>query len=335
MWSYFIGPLLAFLPESWRTRIVADERVNWPVARIISGLLEFFASVGTLIWWYFHTMQRYIGAMVDAALNGKAGAAGSDHQIQGAALIFFVLHPVTWMLLYFWFEGIVRTLAALATDESPGTMPLALIDRAWTRSRRRHELARVPLVVDEVTRGDGSQAWDLRVASCRAKPTWRFPLAVRYEGEFYEVIGNPTGGMPARPHLFLLQRAHPGEPLRGLENYDPQDVLRVDAAPGFFEIVLRELHQKWQARRAPLVPDEVRSTISRDAAGLEVRSCRPKPEWTRGRLVRYDGGTYRMESSRVDAGPRPFVFTLLKLPAGVPGRSVLLYTPDEPLRAAH
>jgi hypothetical protein len=335
MWTYLIGPLLAFLPVRWRARIVPDERVNWQVAGLISGLAEFVGGVGTLIWWYFHTMQRYIGLMVDNALAGRPGAAADDHQIQATALILFALHPVTWTLLYFWIESVVRTLAALAMDESPGSLPLVLVDRAWTYSQGKREQARVPLVEDEVTRGDERQTWDLRVASCRAKPTWRSPLAVRYEGEFYQVTGNAPGGAVARPHVYLLKRPHPGEALRGLENYDPADALNDEGEAGFFGIVYRELRQKWYARRAPLVADEVRATISRDAAGLEVRSCRPKPEWTRGRLVRYDGGYYRMESSRVDAGPRPFVFTLLKLPAGVPGRSVVLYAPDEPLRAAH
>jgi hypothetical protein len=335
MWNYLIGPLVAFLPQRWRARIVPDERVSWPTAALISGLAEFLGSVGTLIWWYFHIMQRYIGLMVDNALAGRPGAAADDHQIQATALILFALHPATWTLLYFWFEGIVRTLAALANGEAPGSLPLVLADRAWTYSQRKREQSRVPLVVDEVTRGDEKRTWDLCVASCRAKPAWRFPLAVRYEGEFYQVIGNAPGGTLARPHVYLLKRSHPGEALRGLENYDPQDALRRDGEPGFFGIVFQELRQKWHARRTPLVADEVRATISRDAAGLEVRSCRPKPEWTRGRLVRYDGGYYRMESSRVDARPRPFVFSLLKLPAGVPGRSVLAYTPDEPLRAAH
>jgi hypothetical protein len=335
MWNYLIGPLVAFLPQRWRAQIVPDERVSWPAAALISGLAEFLGSVGTLIWWYFHIMQRYVGLMVDNALAGRPSAAADDHQIQATALILLVLHPVTWTLLYFWFEGIVRTLAALATDESPGSLPLVLMDRVWTYSQRRRAQARVPLVADEVARGDEKQTWDLRVTSCRAKPTWRFPLAVRYEGEFYQVVGNAPGGTAGRPHVYLLQRTHPAEALRGLENYDPADVLNDEGEAGFFGIVYRELRQKWHARRAPLVADEVRATISRDAAGLEVRSCQPKPEWTHGRLVRYDGGYYRMESSRVDAGPRPFVFTLLKLPAGVPGRSVVLYTPDDPMRAAH
>jgi hypothetical protein len=190
-------------------------------------------------------------------------------------------------------------------------------------------------VEDEVSRGDENQTWDLRVASCRAKLMWRFPLAVRYQGEFFQVVGNAPAETTGRPHVYLLKRTHPAEALRGLENFDPQDVLRGDGEPGFFGVVFHELRKRWHARLAPMVADEVRATISHDAAGLVIRSCRPKPEWTHGRLVRYDGNYYRVESSRLDTGPRPFVFTLLKLPAGVMGRSVLLYAPDEPLRAAH
>ncbi len=41
------------------------------------------------------------------------------------------------------------------------------------------------MVPDIVTRGDGSQPWDLKVESCRPKPGWKYPLLVRYIGESF------------------------------------------------------------------------------------------------------------------------------------------------------
>jgi hypothetical protein len=331
MWTYLLGPLLAFLPMRWRARLVVEAPIEWPIAGLLSGLVEGLGGLFTFFWWYFHILQRYIGTMVGSALEGKTPVPVSDQQIQGAALILFVLHPVTWALCYFTFEGALRLLAALVAEESPGSLPLVLVDRLLTRGQRKKELGKIPLVRDEVSRGEGQQEWDLKVASCRAKPFWKFPLAVRYEGEFFTVTGEShAAASSARPHVYSLRRAHPGEALRGLENYHSEDVLRGDDGPGFFGIVYRELRRRWQVRRAPLVPDEVRQTLSHDAAGLEVRSCRPKPKWTEGRLVRYEDAYYRVESSRVDSAPRPFIFTLRKLPTGRPTRSVLAYTPDEP-----
>ncbi len=335
MWTYLLGPLLALLPARWRAKLVPEAPIAWPVAALLSGLAESIGGLATLIWWYFQTMQRYIGAMVDTALDGKTSAPSTDHQIKGMALILFVLHPLTWALCYFTFEGTLRWLAAYLTDESPASLPLVLMDQLLTRAQRKRELLGVPLVRDEATRGDGKQPWDLKVASCRAKPHWKHPLAIGYEREFFQVAGESHApATSARPHVYLLKRAHPGEALRGLEHYDPEDVLRGESEPGFFGIVYGELRRRWHVRRAPLVPDGVRETIGHEGSGLQVRSCRPKSEWTQGRLVRYENSYYRIESSRTNRPPRPFVFTLRKLPAGVPSRSVLLYSPDEPFQTA-
>jgi hypothetical protein len=333
MWTYIFGPLLAFLPMRWRARLVAAAPVNWPIAGLLSGFLEGLGGLCTFFWWYFHIMERYLGAIGGAAVEGKTSVPVSDQQIGGTALILWLLHPATWAITYLTFEGALRLLAALVAEESPGSLPLVIVDRLLTYGQRKRELAKVPLAQDEVTRGDGQQEWDLKVASCRAKLFWKYPLAVRYEGEFFTVAGGSyAAGSSGRPHVYLLRRAHTSGALRGLENYHPEDVLRGGADSGFFGVVYRELRRRWHVRRAPLVPDEVRETLSHDAAGLEVRSCRPKPEWREGRLVRYEEGYYRVESSRVATAPRPFIFTLRKLPAGRPTKSVLVYTPDEPLQ---
>jgi hypothetical protein len=62
---------------------------------------------------------------------------------------------------------------------------------------------------------------------------------------------------------------------------------------------------------------------------LEIRSCRPKPDWTPPRVVRYEDRYYRLEESTRGSGPRPFIYKLRRLAAGVPGRTVLTYAPEE------
>jgi hypothetical protein len=337
MWTYLLGPLLALLPVRWRARLVPEAPVNWPAAGLISGIVESTGSLLGLIGWYLHAMQKYMDAQLGATMTATKGVPGegSAYAMGFAAFVTFLVHPLTWALFYFWLEGALRTLAALLTEESPGTLPLVLVDRAWRVTQRRREQARVPLVRDDVAQGDGKQPWDMKIASCRPKPSWKYPLAIRYEGEFYQVVGEASAvAMAARPHVYLLRRANPREPLRGLEHYDPESVLRGDADPGAVSVLLHELRKRWQARRAPLVPDEVRETIGRDAAGLEVRSCRPKPDWTPGRLVSYADAYYRIVGSRMALRPRPFIFTLEKLAAGVPGRNVLRYTPEDPFERA-
>jgi len=62
---------------------------------------------------------------------------------------------------------------------------------------------------------------------------------------------------------------------------------------------------------------------------LEIRSCRPKDGWTPPRVVRFGEGYYRLETVSQGPRPRPFVFRLRRLEAGVPGRTVLVYRGPE------
>jgi len=70
----------------------------------------------------------------------------------------------------------VRFLAAVATGESYGTLPLALV--AWGMERRGRKRRGKP-VGDEVT--IRTSEYDLQVASCRAKQHWRYPLTICYQ----------------------------------------------------------------------------------------------------------------------------------------------------------
>lgn len=66
---------------------------------------------------------------------------------------------------------------------------------------------------------------------------------------------------------------------------------------------------------------------------LEIRASHRKHEWIPPRTVRFEDAYYRLEASTVKKGPRPFYYTLRRLPSGVPGRSVLIYSPvDAPAR---
>jgi hypothetical protein len=77
------------------------------------------------------------------------------------------------------------------------------------------------------------------------------------------------------------------------------------------------------------VPDELCVAKNSSEEFLEIRACRPKPDWTPPRVVRYEDRYYRLEECARGSGPRPFVYKLRRLAAGVPGRTVLIYSPDE------
>jgi hypothetical protein len=64
---------------------------------------------------------------------------------------------------------------------------------------------------------------------------------------------------------------------------------------------------------------------------LEIRASKRKQDWVPPRVVRCEDAYYRLESSAVKSGPRPFSYMLRRLSAGVPGRSVLLYSAEDAL----
>lgn len=81
--------------------------------------------------------------------------------------------------------------------------------------------------------------------------------------------------------------------------------------------------------RLSRVPDELYVVTNEAEEFLEIRAWRAKPDWTPPRVVRYEDRYYRLEESVRGSGPRPFVYKLRKLTKGVPGRTVLTYSPEE------
>src|SRR5580658_1771174 len=85
---------------------------------------------------------------------------------------------------------------------------------------------------------------------------------------------------------------------------------------------IRAVREKALAASLPLIPDELHFTKDGSEEILEIRASRPKPDWTPPRVVRYGDRYYRLESSSTGTPPRPFLYKLRRLPAGVPGRTV-------------
>lgn len=77
------------------------------------------------------------------------------------------------------------------------------------------------------------------------------------------------------------------------------------------------------------LPDELCILKSNSEEFLEIRASRPKPDWEPPRTVRYDDRYYRLEEAARASGQRSYIYKLRLLSAGVPGRSVLIYSPDE------
>jgi hypothetical protein len=246
MLSYFIGPFLAFLPRRWRDSLPIAASLHWRPAMILSGLLESAIALFALVYWYSYSVTHWASDAVFSAIRHGAEIDPNALGFAGVAILF--LHPLTWLIIYFGFEGIVRLCAAF-TDTAFGTLPLFLADK------------------------------------------------------------------------FYLQLVRGGNPLAaGTDNFSQSHL-----ASG-----IRTVRERALMAVLPPVPDELRVSTNGPDEMLEIRSCRAKPDWTPPRVMRYEDRYYQLTECSQGTAPRPFIYTLRRLSAGVPSRSVLIYSPEPP-----
>lgn len=246
MLSELLGPLLAFLPKRLRESFPVRSSYPWRYAVILSGLLESAMALIALVYWYSYSVTHWAQDAVEAAI--QKGARIDPNVIGFAGLAVMFLHPLTWLILFFGVEGIVRLCAAF-TDTVLGLFPLYLAERTY----------------------------------------------------FIFVRGKDSAA-----HQTSASSQH------------------------FLGSILQAVQEKILLARLPQVPDEL--FYAKDQAGeiLNIRSCRPKPGWNPPQVITHEGHYYRLEAFSRSKTPRPFIYTLRKLSAGVPGRSALKYSPEQP-----
>ena len=112
----------------------------------------------------------------------------------------------------------------LETEETPAPLTSRLI--GWVLDRlgaARAAEAAGPAVPDLVER-ISSLAYQLRIASCRPKPTWDHLMTVEYEDELYEIVEEKQGAAP-HPYIYLLRKLPEGRAIRSLHHYRPEESL--------------------------------------------------------------------------------------------------------------
>jgi hypothetical protein len=239
-WDFLIGPVLTLLPAFLRKRIASEANVDWNRAGMVSGIYEMLAAVIGLGYWYMFEMNLRMGQILTLQINQPSDHGLTEHQVSGAALLFFYLHPLTWLLFYFFFEGAVRMLGAGFSENVLGSLPFWLISRPFL--------------------------W--------GKP--RDPRSL------------PTARQNARS-------------------------------------IAASVREKVLVIGRKELPDELESSNRDGEEFLEIRASHKKDDWVAPKTVRVGDTYYRLEQTSVTTGDHPFLYRLRKLPAGVPGRTVILY----------
>jgi hypothetical protein len=106
---------------------------------------------------------------------------------------------------------------------------------------------------------------------------------------------------------------------------------RLPGTPSGFSSFFPWMRQRAAFLSHPVVADEVR--YSSDATGevMSISSSRPKSGWEPPRIIRCKDIYYRLEAASERSGLRPFLYVLRRLPAGVPSRTVISYSSDDPI----
>ena len=225
MMTYLFGPILSLLPEPWRARLPSAESIRWRPATLISGALEALLSLCALVVWYSYSVTHHTRVQLDSALRAHPNVHPNEMMMGLLGYVFVALNPVTWIICWFGFEGVIRALGAAFTEEIVGTLPLWIIDNSYRFFRaRQQERQRPPLLPDEVTWFKDGQVEVVKVASCQPKPTWQDRAAIRFKDEFFKVETS-IAGTGLRPYVYHLRRVQSGEIIRAPEKYDPEAVL--------------------------------------------------------------------------------------------------------------
>jgi hypothetical protein len=125
--------------------------------------------------------------------------------------------------------------------------------------------------------------------------------------------------------LYLLERIY--AKIRGQK--DPRPLGAPDFTQSNLFSYVSTLQDKMVTERQPELPDELCAYTLDNQEFFEIRSSHPKSDWDPPRTVRYGDRYYRLEESLRGAAPRPFVYKLRRVSKGVPGRTVIVYQPEQ------
>ena len=223
MLALLAGIIVSFFPEAWRRRWFTGSTPNVHAGTIVSGIGQL---AGCIAWlgWHFPAFARAQMNPVGSDANLHAMEKGGEAAVMGFGpilLLTYLIQPLSLLLLYFMFEGVVRIASVVVSGEELPTLPLSLLSLLDAHAREyRRERAMGPRVIDTVQReGNG----DLLVASCRPK-TWVAMNTIRYEEQLYELVQENRGAKP-RPYLYRLRKIPAHKTVRGVYDYFPEEVL--------------------------------------------------------------------------------------------------------------
>jgi len=220
MLLFILGKFASLLPQRYRLWIQIDAP-----AAFASGITQTILCLGLFIYRYLVFVQNNVFGGTTIEL--KAMQVGGETALSCSGLFVlaeYIIQPLTVVLMYFAFEGVVRGTAAFVTREFVPTLPLEVM--GWIHGKIEQIIAERKLgkrVPDEVEVVDSPEI-KLRIHSCRPKHNWDHRITVFYGDELYE-IAEQQEAEPPRRFVYLLRRKPENKLVRGAHHYSPDEVL--------------------------------------------------------------------------------------------------------------
>jgi len=105
------------------------------------------------------------------------------------------------------------------------------------------------------------------------------------------------------------------------------DALHMPSARLQLQSFVLAVKEKIISMRVPEVADELLERSEGGEAYLEIHSSHTKAEWVPPKTVRIGDSYFRLERLASGEKPRPYIFRLRRVAAGVPGWNVIVYEP--------
>jgi hypothetical protein len=322
----FIGGVgMSFLPPRYRP----GQRLKFET--MTGAMVQGLGTMTFLVYRFMiFSWQRagIIGSPVDTPSNMPE--VNANYGTGVFALAEFVMQPLNMLLLYLFYEAVVRFVGAWVSDQVLGSLPLYLV--SWVHglidkgAYQRYIGARI---LDEVIRThDG-----LVVRSSRPKVHWNPYMTIEYDDEFYQMVKEDLGEKPRR-FVYHLKKNPVGRIVVTIDHYKADDVLKppprdATALQQMGEDMISKVKQQ---RQAPLVEDLLVRGGARQGYDLKIYSCRPKPDWNSYVAIEFEDVLYELFKQECASRPREFVFFLRKAPMNKPAVVVRRYRVDEVLK---
>ena len=321
--EFLIGMLFSLLPPRYRRD--RDFRMEALASSLVQG---FAASLLLTYRFMIFSWQRagIIGNPVDTPSNLPEVNA----TVGGGVFMMaeFVMNPLHLMLLYFFYEAVIRFGAAYISHQVLGSLPLYVVGGIHGLFHRQaHRRYMGGLIEDEVVRSTGG----ITVRSCRPKLHWNPYMTVEYQGEFFQPIREEPGTTPRR-FTYYLRKNPTGRIVVTIDHYTPSDVFKPrEREVSAWKQVQEDLSKKLK-RDAPLVEDLLVRGSTRQDYDLKIYSCRPKTDWNSYVAIEFEDEFYELFRQERGEAPRGFVYFLRKAPTNKPASVVRHYSANAAIK---